>query len=142
MVAGAVPVPLSGMLKELGVPVSLIVSVPVRAPVAVGLKITLTVQDAPEATGFAQVLGPARKSPVNWTGEIVMVALVPLVSVTGIGELCVFTNCSVGKVTEVGLTLTVELLPLPDSETVGEPLLVLIVAVSGLAPINCGENLM
>ena len=60
MVEGAVPVPLNETLKELGLPESLIVSVPVRVPVAVGLKMTLTVQLPPAVTVPEHELVPSR----------------------------------------------------------------------------------
>lgn len=70
-----------------------------------------------------------------------IVDAVPFVSVTGNGELCVPTNWSPLNVSDVGLTETEELFPVPDRVTVGEPLLVWMVAVSGLAP-SAGVNLM
>ena len=145
MVAGAVPVPLSGMEKELGLPESLMTSVPVRVPVADGLKITLTVQldPAERARPFVHEFVPSRKSPVTeGVAEILIEALVPFVSVTGCGVLWVLTSCSVEKVTEVGFTKTTVATPVPESATVGEPLLVWMVAVSGLAPTSCGVNLI
>ena len=56
-----VPVPVR--LTVLVIPPALTVSVPVRVPVAVGLKVTLTVQDAPAAIDEPQLLVCA-KSPL------------------------------------------------------------------------------
>ncbi len=53
--AGAIPVPLRLTLCGLPAALSVIDSVPVRVPVAVGVKVTLMVQLAPAATEAPQV---------------------------------------------------------------------------------------
>ena len=122
-------------------------SVPVRVPVAVGWKMTFTVQVLPAVTiaPFVQVLAPSRKSPLTvGVLEIVMLAAVPLVSVTGIGELCVPNNWDPAKVSEVGLTLTFGFAPVPLKLTGCAPNTLSVtvrVAVRGLA-VPVGENVM
>jgi hypothetical protein len=141
----AIPVPLRLTLwglKPSGE--SAIESVPLRLPAAVGLKMTLTVQLEPAVTTapLVQVLVPSWKSPVTvGVLEIVIDAEVPFVSVTGWGELEELINWAAANVRGLGLTLTTELLPVPDSRTVGEPPVVWMVAVSALAP-STGVNLM
>src|SRR5690348_7008560 len=61
----ATPLPVKGMVCLLGLALSVMVTVPVRVPVAVGLKSTLIEQLAPAATELVQVPRPARaKSPL------------------------------------------------------------------------------
>src|SRR2546421_696058 len=55
-VAGAVPVPVSGIEDDAGVPLLVTVSEPARLPVAVGAKVTLMVHEAPTANDAAQLL--------------------------------------------------------------------------------------
>ena len=84
---GAVPVPVRltvSVLEALPPPelfVPLIVSDPLRAPVALGLKLTLTVQLADAAKLLPQVF-VSMKSPVAARLEIVRPTVPPLVSVT------------------------------------------------------------
>ena len=61
--AKSIPVPLSGTVWGLPKPLSVSTSVPCRAPLAVGVNVTLTVQKVPTAKEFAQLLVWA-KSPV------------------------------------------------------------------------------
>ena len=84
---------------------------------AVGLKMTLTVHVLAEAicAPLVQLLVPSRKSPLTvGVLEIVTVDVVPFVSVTGIGELCVPTSWRPVKVREAGLTLTIGFEPVPE----------------------------
>src|SRR5437773_1588047 len=92
---GAVPFPLSVMICGLPPALSVSDSVPVRAPEAVGVKVTLMVQFAPAAkvAGLVgQALAPvlvAAKSP-EAANELIVKAAVPVfVSVTVIGVLVV-----------------------------------------------------
>ena len=73
-VGALVPVPLNVMVCGLPVALSAIDSVPVRLPVVVGLKVTLTVQFAPAARLLPQVF-VCEKSPVAETDVIVKLAL-------------------------------------------------------------------
>ena len=71
---------------------SLTVTVPVRVPVAVGVKFTLIVQLLPAASEVPQVPSPARaKSPLIVMPPIVMVVLPELVSVENCAALVVPT---------------------------------------------------
>jgi hypothetical protein len=69
VVAWAMPTPLSESVCGLLLALSVTVSVPVRAPVAVGVKATLIVQLAPEPKDVPQVFVCA-KSPVTAIDEI------------------------------------------------------------------------
>src|SRR5256884_439217 len=92
---GAVPFPLSVMICGLPPALSASDSVPVRAPEAVGVKVTLMVQFAPAAkvAGLVgQALAPvlvAAKSPEAANELIVKAAAPEFVSVTVIGALAV-----------------------------------------------------
>jgi hypothetical protein len=101
-----------GVLEAL----SLIVTVPVRLPVAVGLKVTLMVQLPPAATELPQ-LSVSAKSPL--TAMLVMAKLmVPaLVRVEDRAALVVPTVWLV-KVREVGDTLAEFVTPVPDRAAV------------------------
>src|SRR5207237_491154 len=95
---GAVPFPLSVMICGLPPALSASDSVPVRAPEAVGVKVTLMVQFAPAAkvAGLVgQALAPvlvAAKSP-EAANELIVKAAVPVfVSVTVIGVLVVASS--------------------------------------------------
>jgi hypothetical protein len=83
---GAVPVPLSDTVRGLPLPLSVIVTAPVRAPVAVGVNVTLIEQFAPAATDDPQVFVCAN-SPEVLTLEIVSAALPLFVSVMLCAEL-------------------------------------------------------
>ncbi len=72
---GAAPVPLSVIVRGLPLPLSVIVIAPSLVPRAVGVKVTLMVQPAPEATLLPQVFVSA-KSPL--ATMLVMAKLVPL----------------------------------------------------------------
>jgi hypothetical protein len=87
-----VPVPFSGIVCGLFDALSVSVSVPVRAPAAVGVNFTLIVQLAPAATVLPQVPTPAKpKSPVKLALNV-RVALPVLVSVVNCAPLLVPTN--------------------------------------------------
>ena len=111
LTAGSVPVPVR--LTACGLPeaVSVIVSVPLRAPVAVGVKVTSIAQLLPAATDPLQLLVSA-KSPV--VAMLVMLkGAVPLFpSVTTCGALVVLTTWPL-KVTLFGATLAVAAVPVP-----------------------------
>src|SRR5438105_3181398 len=91
--AGALPSPVSGIVCGLPPASSVTDSVPVRAPKAVGVKVTLIVQLAPAAkvAGLVrQALAPvlvAAKSPEAAKELIVKAAVPVLVSVTVTGAL-------------------------------------------------------
>ena len=124
------------------------VRVAVRAPAAFGVNVILTMQmPPPDATTPEQVppediaKSAAFVPVIVGVPEMVIDPDVPLVSVTVSGELVVFMSWLVVKFSGFGLTVTDADLPLPDRRTVGEPLLVWMVAVSGLAP-SAGVNLI
>jgi len=86
------PLPLSVTFWGLPVALSVMVTLPVRVPVAVGLKFTLIVQRIPVARDVPQAPSPARaKSPLTVTLLIVKVALPLLVSVENCAALVVPT---------------------------------------------------
>ena len=84
---------------------------PGREPVAVGVKVTLIVQDALAARLVLQVLVCA-KSPLDVMLEIVRVALPRLLRVTLWGLLPVPTTCE-ENVKEVGERLAAGAVPVP-----------------------------
>jgi hypothetical protein len=87
-----VPVPFNDIVCGLLDALSVSVSVPVRAPVAVGVNFTLIVQLAPAATVLPQVPTPPKpKSPVKLALNV-RAALPVLVSVVNCAPLLVPTN--------------------------------------------------
>ena len=62
--AAAEPVPLSAMVIGVSVLLCVMLSVPVRAPAAVGVKLTSTVQLCPVASAVPQVPPARAKSPL------------------------------------------------------------------------------
>ena len=104
--AAAWPVPLRG--TDCGEPVALSVmeTVPVRLPVAVGLKVTLTVQEAATARLAGHGLFETAKSPEAVMEESVTAWLPELAMVNVCALLVVPTVCA-GKVREVGLRVSV-----------------------------------
>ena len=71
---------------------SVMVTLPVRVPVAVGLKLTLVVQLVPAASEVPQVPSPAKaKSPLIVSPLIVMVVVPELASVENCAALVVPT---------------------------------------------------
>ena len=93
MLLTAIPVPLRFTVKVLGSE-STIVRVPVRVPVADGLKMTFTVQLAPLAIEPVQEFVPRMKSLVgDGVTEVMETAAArPLFKTTDMGELCVPTS--------------------------------------------------
>ncbi len=84
---------------------SVTVSVPLRVPLAVGLKVTEIVQLAPAARLVPHPLLATAKSPDAETEEIETAELVPLDSTTFCGELVVPTVW-LAKVKLVGVNVT------------------------------------
>ena len=109
---------------------SVSVSVPVRFPAAVGVKVTLIVHPAPTATEPAQVLVWA-KSPVVVMVRGVRASLPVLVSVSVCGRLEVETVCP-GKLRLVAerLTTGAGIRPVPLKFTVWGLLVALSVSAS------------
>ena len=95
---------------------SLTVKVPVRTPVVVGVKETLTVQVPPTAT-TPQLL-VCEKSPEIETVEILREAVPLLVTVMICGALVVFRYWP-AKVSDDGESAAIEAMPVPASATVG-----------------------
>ena len=86
------PDPVRGTARGLPLALSVIVSVPVRDPITVGVNVTLMAQVAPAATLAPQVFVWA-KSPVT-TMEVIARAVLPLfVRVTLCAALVVVRNC-------------------------------------------------
>src|SRR5581483_2175306 len=88
LTAGAVPVPVRPIDCGLPVALSLMVTVPVRAPVAAGAKVTLIVQLAPAATELPQVWVCA-KSPLAVMLVIVKIEVLVFFTVTDCAALVV-----------------------------------------------------
>ena len=113
---GYLPVPVRGILCGVFGALSLIVTLPVRVPFWVGVKVTLNTHVFPaatEPTGLPQVFVPLTraKSPLIPMVPKVSVAVPELVSVTVFGELVVPTVLA-GKVSEVGDRVTAGVPPL------------------------------
>jgi len=96
----------------LGLALSVTVRVPVREPVAVGVKVTLMVHDELAARLEPQVL-VCEKSPLAVMLEIVSAAPPVLERVTAWGLLPVATNCG-ENVKEVVERLAAAAVPVPD----------------------------
>jgi len=90
---------------------SVTVMMPVREPVAVGVKVTLMVHDALAARLVPQLL-VSEKSPLTVMLEIARVAPPGLLRVTLCGLLLVLNACE-EKVTEVGERLAAGAVPVP-----------------------------
>jgi hypothetical protein len=90
LATGAVPVPLRLAVRGLPTPLSVTVTVPLRDPVVVGLKVTVIGQLAPAARVVPQVLVWA-KSPLAVIDVIVSSSVPVLLSVTVCGVLVVPT---------------------------------------------------
>lgn len=88
-VSDAVPEPVSATLWGLLVPVLTIDTVPVRAPMAAGWKVTVNVQFPPAVTTPVQVPGTAVKSPEPAIDPIVMGTAVEFVNLTALAVLTV-----------------------------------------------------
>src|SRR5437016_14500472 len=91
MGAGAAPVPVMLMVCGLPAMLSVIVTAPVRMPVAVGVNVTLMVQLAPAATDVPQVL-VCMKSPLATMLVTLSAAFPVLFSVTDCAALVVPTS--------------------------------------------------
>ena len=91
---------------------SVTVMEPVREPVAVGVKVTLTVHDELAARLVPQVF-VCEKSPLAAMLEIVSVALPGLLRVTLCGLLLVPSTCP-ENVNELGDRLAADAVPVPD----------------------------
>jgi hypothetical protein len=122
-VTGAMPVPESGTVCGLFAALSVIVMLPVRAPVWVGVKVTLIMQFAPTAKVAPQgfVLVTSAKSPLVAMLVMFSVAVPELVSVTFFPvEVCpttVLLNTS-----EVGDSVTAGPPPPPQPVKANEPM--------------------
>ena len=90
-VVAKTPVPFNAEVCGLFAASSTTVSVPLRAPVVVGVNVTLIVQLAPAATEVPQVLVCA-KSPVVEIKDMFRAMLCLLVSVSALAELVVDTT--------------------------------------------------
>src|SRR5437899_2408587 len=111
MGAGAAPVPVRLMVCGLPAMLSVIVTAPVRMPVAVGVNVTLMVQLAPAATDVPQVL-VCMKSPLA-TMLVTLSATFPvLFSVTDCAAL-VERKCRFLNARQFGETLTPVASPVP-----------------------------
>src|SRR5215468_12503978 len=84
-----VPVPVKATVWRLVGALSLNVNVPLRTPIRVGMKVTLTVQLAPGATVVPQVLLPMAKSPLMLILLTLSVPALVFVSVTTFAGLVV-----------------------------------------------------
>jgi hypothetical protein len=120
---------------------SLIVSVPVRVPVVVGVKETLTVQVPPAAT-TPQLL-VCEKSPEIEILETLRGAVPLLVTVMACGTLVVFMFWP-PKVSDDGDSAAIEAMPVPASATAGAApgLLLFKVSVPLRLPVAVGLNVM
>jgi hypothetical protein len=85
------PVPVSATVWVLGLALSERVRLPVRAPLAVGLNVTLMVQAAPAARDLPQVF-VWEKSPLVVMLEMASASALVLVRVTACGTLLVLTT--------------------------------------------------
>jgi hypothetical protein len=136
--AAAAPVPVRltvwGVLDAL----SLIVSVPVRLPAAVGLKVTLMVQVPLAATELPHVSVSA-KSPLTAILVIARLTVPPLVRVIALAVLVVPTAW-LAKASEVGDTVAELVTPVPERAAVWGLLVPLSVTVTAAvrAPVAVG----
>lgn len=112
----ATPVPVSGTVCGLVPALSVMVMVPARVPVVVGVKVTVMVQLPPAAPPVPQLFVWA-KLPVATMLEIVSLAPVLLVSLITFAALVVFTVW-LPKLKLVGDSATVLVAPVPVMVTV------------------------
>jgi len=105
-------VPVRLTVWELFGALSRTINVPVRVPVAVGVKVALMVQLAPAARLGGQLLEGAPKSPLTEIDHMVMAPLPVLVSVRVWGELIVPTG-SLPNVRDEGLRTAAAAVPEP-----------------------------
>src|SRR5579859_4104538 len=110
------PVPLNETAWGLFEALSVMVSAPLRDPVAVGVKLALTVQLELAAKLVPQLLVCA-KSPLAWI-PLILIAVGPgFDTVTGCETLVLPSACA-AKPSVVGVTLRTVLAPVPVSDTV------------------------
>jgi hypothetical protein len=139
-----VPVPVRGTVSEGLVALLATVRLAEAAPVVVGVKVTLTVQDAPAAIEEPQVLVCANGAPAE-TDDTLAAALPVLVTVTLL-EPEVDPTASLPKDSEVGEAVSVALppppplVPVPDRLTVLAVPPALTVRVPVRAPAAVGVN--
>jgi hypothetical protein len=135
---GATPVPVKATVCGLPLALSFTVSVPVLAPVAVGVKVTSIVQLAPAATLAPHVLVCA-KSPLIPMLPIVSAVLAVLLRLIACAPLLVPTNWFPND-RGLGDRVTVDATPVPVKATVcGLPLaLSFMVSVPLLVPVAVG----
>ena len=142
-VTAALPVPLRLTFCGLFEALSVKVSVPLAAPVAVGVNVTPTAQLAPAARLVPQVLLEIAKGPLIPTLEMVRAVLWRLVRVTVTAAL-VLPTATVPKFNELADRVTgeLELLPVPLRLTVCGlfPALSVKVSVPVAAPVAVGVN--
>ncbi len=142
-VTAELPVPLRLTFCGLFEALSVKVSVPLAAPVAVGVKVTPTAQLAPAARLVPQVLLEIAKGPLIPTLEMVRAVFWRLVRVTVTAAL-VLPTATVPKFNELADRVTgeLELLPVPLRLTVCGlfPALSVKVSVPVAAPVAVGVN--
>ncbi len=112
---GAVPAPVSETLCGLFEALSVMVSAPVREPLAVGVKVTLTVQLELAATLVPQLLVCA-KSPLAVMLETLAAAVPVFDTMTGCDALLLPSTCA-EKVSVLVDTAMTGAVPVPVSET-------------------------
>jgi hypothetical protein len=110
--APLIPVPLSATVCGLLAALSVMVTAPVRVPVAAGVKVTPKVQKAAGATEAGQLLLVTRKSPPATMLVMVKVAVPVLVKVT-VCALLVVPTCWLPKVRLLADRLAMGITPVP-----------------------------
>jgi hypothetical protein len=139
--AGAMPLPDSATVSAAAAALEAMVSVPVRAPVAPGRKVRLTVQDPPGATVAAPPVAAksAPFAPESITPETVSGTVPGLDTVTVLAAEVVATSWS-PKSTDAGVAVICGSAPVPVSATVtATPAALLpIVRVAVRAPVAPG----
>ena len=137
-VTGALPVPVRLTVCGLFRALSVNVSVPVAAPVAVGVNVTPTVQVAPAAMLAPQVLLAMAKPALVVALMLLTAMFCRFVRVTVLVEL-VFPTASVPKLKVLAESVT-GALPVPVRVTVWVPALSTRVRVPEAEPTAVGEN--
>jgi len=137
---GAVPAPVSETLCGLFEALSVMVSAPVREPLAVGVKVTLTVQLELAATLVPQLLVCA-KSPLAVMLETLAAAVPVFDTMTGCDALLLPSTCA-EKVSVLVDTAMTGAVPVPVSETLCGlfEALSVIVSVPVREPLAVGVN--
>ena len=142
LTVGPLPVPVRFTVWGLPVALSVMVTVAVRVPGAVGVKVTLIVQFAPGTTVFAQLLvWPKSPELVPVTVKLVMLkfAVPLLVRVTACAGLVVLTVWLANVKVEAE-RLTVEAVPVPERLTVWGLLLALLVRINDAVRLPVPEG--